>query len=246
MSKEKDVEAIDLTWLSEGKEDPHPRYVNLDRSNLMGAHILSDDALAFKLSMLSTISADQDMLNMVESHRNGEDYISKNATCEIAKDRIRWLSRRVAVLEGRYPGVASPLITLKQEQEPKPLDSPSIMAQANLELHVPLLLEALKLTPEVSPANYINLFIQNKIYVNAGKLKIIVGHVLKEEYSKRWHLYVEMVTTLFKHHGIYVAFEEDTSVVMGNELVITKSKYYASGRKFAIGKSYRFNQQGQK
>jgi len=99
---------VDLKWLAQGEEDPHPRYVEIGRDDLAGAHLLSDDELAYSLSMMSTISDEQDAARMVDSHRNGGDYIHKSLLGEIAKDRLRWLSRRIAVLEGRYPGSDKP------------------------------------------------------------------------------------------------------------------------------------------
>lgn len=95
---------VDMQWLADGEKDPHPRYVEIGRDDLSGAHLLSDDQLANSLSMMSTIRDDEDTARMIESHRSGGDYISKSMLGEIGKDRIRWLSRRVAVLEGRYPG----------------------------------------------------------------------------------------------------------------------------------------------
>ena len=103
MDKSKQV-CIDMRWLAEGNPDVHPRYVELNREDLMGAHKLTDDELAYALAMMSTISDERDTQLMIESHRTGGNYIHKSMLGEIAKDRIRWLSRRVAVLEGRYPG----------------------------------------------------------------------------------------------------------------------------------------------
>lgn len=113
MSDKEQAAAIDLLWLAEGKEDPHPRYVELKREDLAGPQF-TDDELAYKIAMLSTISEEADMRRMLESHRTGGDYVSKGIMCEIAKDRIRWLSRRVAILEGRYPGVIPDTPKLKQ------------------------------------------------------------------------------------------------------------------------------------
>lgn len=106
MSQERTV--VDMQWLANGEQDPHPRYIKIGRDDLAGTHLLSDDELAYSLAMMSTISDERDTAMMIDSHRTNGDYISKSTLGEIAKDRIRWLSRRVAVLEGRYPGFDKP------------------------------------------------------------------------------------------------------------------------------------------
>jgi len=116
MSDKEQAAVVDMLWLAKGEEDPHPRYVELKREDLSAPH-LSDDELAYKMAMLSTISEEADMRQMLASHRTGGNYISKGIMGEVAKDRIRWLSRRVAVLEGRYPGVTPDTPKLKQLHE---------------------------------------------------------------------------------------------------------------------------------
>lgn len=112
----RDASVVDMRWLAVGGEDDHSRYVELDRKDLAAPYI-SDDELANMMSFDSTVSEEEDIRNMLKAHASGETYITKSLKGEIAKDRLRWLSRRVAVLEGRYPGSPAPKVdTLEQLQ----------------------------------------------------------------------------------------------------------------------------------
>lgn len=107
MTTEKRTVAPDMNWLAEGKEDPHPTYVNQTRENLTLADY-TDDELANAVYMSGDISREEDTQRMMAAHKVGARYISKIALLTAAKERIRWLTRRLAVAEGRYPGISKP------------------------------------------------------------------------------------------------------------------------------------------
>lgn len=107
MTTEKRTVAPDMNWLAKGEEDPHPTYVNQTRENLALADY-SDDELANAVFMSGDISREEDTARLIAAHKVGARYISKIALLTAAKERIRWLTRRLAVAEGRYPGVSKP------------------------------------------------------------------------------------------------------------------------------------------
>lgn len=234
-------DVVDLKWLRDGKEDPHPRYVDYKREDLSGAHLLSDDELAFQISMMSTISDEQDMKLMLNSHRNGGDYISKGILVEVAKDRIRWLSRRVAVLEGRYPGKEAP----KQEtvsQLPKHKDAYiEAMNKARLERQIPLLLAFLGLdTNSTIDDVRASLTKFGLLHIDVLRVLIAIGSSLEKEYEKRWHFYVHLVKDFLKA-GLYVPYWDDEYTVDQKlakqskpSLFIRKSRYFNTGEPYFI------------
>lgn len=231
-NQERDI--VDLKWLRDGEPDKHPEYVKMGRDELAGAHLLSDDELAYSLAMMSTISDERDTAMMIESHRTGGDYISKSLLGEIAKDRIRWLSRRVAVLEGRYPGVDAPKPVQKV---PEPLQQAEgdayarAVAEARLERQTPLLAGLLGLTNANFDIRTLPQLLESKgIKIEAIKIATALGYVLTNYPEKRWQIYVGVVRELLKV-GIYIPFFDDVYAVKGNELVITKSKFLASGKR---------------
>jgi hypothetical protein len=63
-------------WRANGQPDPHCDLYGCDRARLAGGH-LSDDEVAFKVAMLM---------------RNDREH---EAILAIARDRIRWLSRKL-------------------------------------------------------------------------------------------------------------------------------------------------------
>lgn len=164
---------VDLKWLANGEEDKHPTYVKMERKDLAGAHLLSDDELAYSLAMMSTISDERDTAMMIDSHRTNGDYISKSTLGEIAKDRIRWLSRRVAVLEGRYPGVNKPVIDVVA---PRPVNEQELnqqyVAEARLERQVPLLVGWLGLTDKTSLTDIAEALKKHNVKVDPVKVGI--------------------------------------------------------------------------
>lgn len=237
MSKEERPAPVDMLWLANGEKDLHPRYVEIGREELMGAHRLSDDELAWHLAMMSTISEAEDTQRMMQSHRTGGDYINKSTLGEMGKDRIRWLSRRVAVLEGRYPGVLPPI-----SAQPAPpvalddikIDPPELVAEAELEFHLPRLTAVLGITPDTPSTSVPRILREKKFGLNPVKVGIVFGHLLKSKSSERWHLYVEMVRDLLKNYKLYVPFREDEFSLIRHErgertVLIGKSRYLSSG-----------------
>lgn len=90
MDKDK---AVGLRWLAEGKEDPFPDLVGKKRESLMMKE-LSDDELANMQYMYQGAGPDV-LMNVMMS--GGKSHI---AVVTAVKERLRWLSRRVAELEG--------------------------------------------------------------------------------------------------------------------------------------------------
>lgn len=242
MSK-KDRIVVDLHWLAEGKEDPHPRYIELPREDLAGAHLFSDDELANKLSMMSTISDDRDTAMMIDAHRTGGDYVSKSMLGEIAKDRLRWLSRRVAVLEGRYPGKTpadmsgvKTMPNLLPGAKPDAFDS--AVAESRLERQVPLLAAVLDLPKGAHPNDMAAFLDERRIRVDSLKVSVALGLFMDKKPLQRWQIYVGLARDLLKH-GIYIPFWDDEYTIGGvhkNMLNITKSRYFGTGKSYQITK----------
>lgn len=216
---------VDLRWMANGEPDPHPRYIEIGREELAGAHRLSDDELAYALALMSTIGEEEDTRRMIQSHRTGGDYICKSLLGEIAKDRIRWLSRRVAVLEGRYPGSTPPAPVALDEIV---VESPSVMAEALLEQHLPRLASVIGINA-TTPDNMIQHILRERgISLNSTKVGIVFGHLLSKSAIHRWHIYVEMTRDLLRQN-FYVPFVDDRYQLRGKSLFITYSKYLPSG-----------------
>lgn len=226
-------EVVDLRWLANGEEDPHPRYVGLPREELMGAHRLSDDELAYQVSMTGIVSREEDGLKLMAAHRRGEVYLTQNTICEMAKDRIRWLSRRVAILEGRYPGVDANLQPVVNETVE---DSQEVLAEARLNKHLSYLCDALYFPETPNRSMLIRVAEERGLGYKMADLNIVFGYEPPISYSKRWHVYVELVRHLLKKHQVYVPFEEDEFELKDkfSLVVITKSKYFGSGIAFPI------------
>jgi len=226
-------EVVDMRWLKDGLEDPHPRYVGLPREDLAGAHLFSDDELANKLSMMSTISDERDTAMMIDAHRTNGDYVCKSMLGEIAKDRLRWMSRRIAVLEGRYPGVDANLQPVVKETVE---ESQEVMAEFRLKAHLPRLCESLYFPENPSRSMLVRLASERGLSSKMTSLEIVFGFGLPITYSKRWHIYVELVRHLLKKHQIYVPFDDDEFGLKDkfSLVVISKSKYFGSGIAFPI------------
>lgn len=244
---DKDNAVVDMRWLSNGEEDKHPDYVSRKRDDLAGAYI-SDDELAYMAAMMSTISDEQDMAKMMASHRAGGDgdYISKSMTGEIIKDRLRWLTRRVAVLEGRYPGktVADLADSVPAPVMPHPVLGKkedafdAAVAESRLDRQVPLLVAVLNLPNGTHPNNMAALLEERRIKVDSLKVSVALGLFMDRKPLQRWQIYVGVARDLLKQ-GIYIPFWDDEYSVSGpnqNILNITKSKYFGTGKRYQITK----------
>lgn len=86
---------VGLRWLVEGKEDPHAYYAGLTRSKLSMKDI-SDDELANMVYMDIEVDRARDMENIFAGKP------SSIAILTSVKERLRWLSRQLAIAEGRY------------------------------------------------------------------------------------------------------------------------------------------------
>lgn len=107
MTDEQKRDVVDMRWLAEGREDQFKGYLSRAREELPLAD-WSDDELANLCFMHGDISKEEDVIQMIEAHKAGKHHISKIAILTAVKERMRWLTRRLAVAEGRYPGVPSP------------------------------------------------------------------------------------------------------------------------------------------
>lgn len=115
MNKLPEDAVVDMRWLHEGTPDPFPEYHLRVREDLPMASF-SDDALANYAFM----NYDRDMNTEVAVMMNpGGPHYPKIAFMTSIKERMRWLSRRLAIAEGRYPGVYIPneVILRVKEQE---------------------------------------------------------------------------------------------------------------------------------
>lgn len=291
----RDASVVDMRWLEEGRTDDHERYTKIGRDELAAPYI-SDDELANMMSFDSTVSLEQDTANMIQAHKTGATYISKSLKGEIAKDRLRWLSRRVAVLEGRYPGSPTPKVdTLEQLQalckekslhldisyrhaqggwvsnwtdglytlpalidaivdrimatddqhiikadapsyiERPPIDSPDVfqqyVAEARLQQQVPLLVGWLGLNNQSTHKDIVEALERHKVKVDAVKIGLVIGFIQRENFPKRWQIYVSLARDLLKQ-GVYIPFADDVYHVNPNGTVfISKSKYYTATNK---------------
>lgn len=88
-------EVIDLRWLAKGLDDPHAVYASLSREELIMAD-LSDDELANKVFMETGVS------RLEEAGRIMRGEPTSLMMLAAAKERIRWLSRQLAITQGRY------------------------------------------------------------------------------------------------------------------------------------------------
>lgn len=115
MSKKERRAVVDMRWLAEGREDDFVRYLERCREDLPMAD-WSDDELANYAFM--HYNRDMNTEVAVMMNPEGEHY-PKIAFMTATKERIRWLSRQLAVAEGRYPGVDIPndIILKVREQE---------------------------------------------------------------------------------------------------------------------------------
>jgi hypothetical protein len=89
-----------MNWLANGESDPFPDYVKRAREDLCLAD-MSDDVLANYAFIHYYRNRDDELKAML----SGGTIPTRIAIMTGVKERLRWLSRRVAILEGRYPGL---------------------------------------------------------------------------------------------------------------------------------------------
>lgn len=93
----------DLRWLNEGKKDPHPQLLFRERGDL-GMASFSDEELAGYAFMNYNRSQAEEVEVLVSALNPGPvPQYPKIAFMTSLQERVRWLSRRLAIAEGRYP-----------------------------------------------------------------------------------------------------------------------------------------------
>jgi hypothetical protein len=113
MSNKEQHPIVDMLWLTNGTPDPFPEYPNRLREDLPMADF-SDDALGNYAFMYYDRDVNAEvavMMNPQGEHR------PKIAFMTAIKERVRWLSRRLAIAEGRYPGIHIPDEVVKRALE---------------------------------------------------------------------------------------------------------------------------------
>lgn len=114
MSNDK-MPVVDMRWLANGEPDQFADYLKRNREDMPMADF-SDDELANAAFMHYGRAPEVEMAMMVKHHEEKTLHLfhSRIGIMTAVKERLRWLSRRVAVLEGRYPGVPSPVNKLDE------------------------------------------------------------------------------------------------------------------------------------
>jgi len=105
MSKADRSVAPSMNWLVEGTEDHFKDYTTRPRAELPCA-TLSDDVLANYAFMNYDRDKDTE-LEVMLGRKPGE--FPKIAFMTAVKERIRWLARQLAIYQGVYPGIPSPM-----------------------------------------------------------------------------------------------------------------------------------------
>lgn len=225
--------AVDMEWLANNEKDPHEHYVNLPRERLAGPQY-TDDNLAYRAAMWNTISDDEDMRKMLDAHKTGDDYLSKSILGEVIKDRLRWLSRRVAWLEGRYPGSPMPSPALQQLLNGGGTVDPYLeaVAEARLDRQTPLLAAVCGVEPHHGIHDLDDLLKAKNIKVDAIKVGMSLGMFVNSQFGKRWQIYVGLAKELLKQ-GIFIPYWNDEYKVHPDGSVhISKSQFFASGQRY--------------
>lgn len=99
--------APDMAWLARGLDDPFPEYIHRKREDLPLADF-TDDQLANYAFMHYDRDRDAEVEVMMSQLQPSPKHVTKIAFMTSVKERMRWLSRRLAVAEGRYPGQSVP------------------------------------------------------------------------------------------------------------------------------------------
>lgn len=117
MAREK-KDVVQFRWAVEGQPDPFANYLDRPREDLPMADF-SDDELANYAFMNYDRSRDEEVAVMMAMGNDG--HVPKIAFMTAVKERIRWLSRQLAIAQGTYPG---------KEKQPSPI--PGIEGLADL------------------------------------------------------------------------------------------------------------------
>lgn len=215
-------------WLLDNQADEFAAYCSRERSNLTLAHY-SDDRLANLVFMIGDRSREEDAAAMIEAHQRNDVHISRLGVLTAAKERIRWLSRQVMLLEGTYPGAQKPIPPVEDQH----LTVLEVRAKQRLEQNRPLFFKEFDFDPDKTQWSAIDMLVRNAFSdevtgnINWG---LALGY-RAGSYTDAWHHYVNLVL-LFTKHGKYIPFVGDVIALYdSHHQVIQRSKYHASGRK---------------
>lgn len=111
MAREK-KDVVQFRWAVEGKEDPHAGYLKLTREDLPMADF-SDDELANYAALHYNRSEQQEHEVMLGQLYDTTEHVPKIAFMTAIQQRVRWLSRQLAIAQGTYP--VQPKVTLDSE-----------------------------------------------------------------------------------------------------------------------------------
>lgn len=218
-------------WLQDGKEDPFASYCDRPRDALPLAH-WSDDQLANYIFYNYDRSQEDDLAIML-AIANGKETndVTRIAAATAVQQRLRWLSRRVMLLEGTYPGreAEKPVPTLSEALE---LTDEERRARQRLEENVPFFYKAFDLNPEhvrmSEVSEIVHAIATDRIYDEekiTSTLRPGRGQAIRA-----WHQYVQLILTLMRY-GKYIPFAGDEIAKAGkNKVFIARSRYHASGQ----------------
>ena len=215
-------------WLTKGEEDPFPHYLERDRSDLPMADF-SDDALGNYLFMNYDRTVDEDVAIIMAIGRGDKtEHVSRIMMATAVKERLRWLSRRVMVLEGTYPGT-TPKVTVEEAQT---FPEQERRAWERLEENLPLFYKAFDMVPDQvrigEVSDIVHALITDRVY-DEDKLTSTL-RPRQDQYVRAWHQYVQLILTLARY-GKFIPFVGDEIAKAGkNKAVVARSRYHASGQ----------------
>lgn len=117
MAREK-KDVVQFRWAVEGRNDPFAHYLDRSRDDLPMAD-WSDDELANYAFMHYNRSEQQEMDVLLAQVHGTTEHVPKIAFMTAVKERIRWLSRQLAIAQGTYP--SGPNLTLDPELTKGPI-----------------------------------------------------------------------------------------------------------------------------
>jgi len=102
MAREKKP-VVAMRWLAEGREDEFADYCDRKREDLPLAD-LSDDELGNYAYLYYDRSQEEELAVMMTQLDENPKHVTKIAFMTAVKERLRWLSRQLAIAQGIYPG----------------------------------------------------------------------------------------------------------------------------------------------
>lgn len=222
--KEKEVAHLPH-WLRNGEADPFAGYLDRERGDLPMAHF-SDDALGHYLFMNYDRTIEREEAILISIARGIElDDVPRIVMAQSIMERLRWLSRRVMVLEGTYPGMEKPAHPA--------FNPPSSVAEENakkrLDDNRPLFFQTFDLEASCVTINDLRALFSNYGIVGRGNAQLAFGFA-EGPYAQAWHHYLNLVVALASA-GKYVPFVGDEIVKATPLNILQRSKYHASGQR---------------